>query len=734
MIIPFVTDISQRVSKILLPLQFLSNNMSNQVANNGDDAAAGNSENSDIKHPERRHSATPSDVMDMDHSVDDSTNLSAYRRDLSDAQMCRLEFLEDQFLQFKQFIEQRKGTKNPASKGNTKDSNNNQPVKRERKRVQQHIGKEKDLLKVGAYFTTSPSFINGVMRDYQVDGLNWLISLYDKGINGILADEMGLGKTLQSISMLGYLRHHKNIKGPHLVIVPLSTINNWIREFQRFIPDVRVLRGHCYKQDKGQLYKTLAAGRRSWDVVVTNYQFFVSEKTHFKRINYQYVILDEAQRCKNEHTQFSSLLRQITYRSILFLTGTPINNNLHELWAMLNLLLPEFFRDAEDFDSWFKVEDCIDPNHERSLRLKNILQPIMLRRIKAEVELNIPPKIKTTIFMPPTRAMRYWSKKVINRDIQLTRGAGYSVNFHMANIFPYLRQVTLHPYLMPGAEPEPFEEGQHLVDASSRMIVLDKLLARLYKRGSRVLIFSQFVVLLNILDDYLAWKGYKYSRLTGDTNTDERQVLLDDFNAPGSDKFIFMLTTRAGGVGINLPTADTVIFYDVDWNPQADFQAEDRAHRIGQTKQVHVFRFIVLGTVDESLYRCSYLKQALDKAIVKKSLGEAEISSAIKHHEEYLQVGSSIDVAAVDSQLDSIFEEIDRGARNPEQDTLFKEVYLKGTLKRRLSEERELDAIKPPPEPILPTIDLSGPAGYVYKPRKAKKARCYINENYSDEF
>lgn len=727
--IPFVGDISLRLGKCFPSLAILNQDkMNNQVGRDEDDPEIVRSSDASTKHPERRHSSTPSDVMELNQSVqsaDDSVNLSVYRKDLSDAQMRRLEFLEDQFTQFKVFIEQRHGNNNKTS---TKDLNNNQSPQQGRKRRQKPTEKAISYSKIVTYFTTSPPFIHGVMRDYQIDGLNWLISLYDKGINGILADEMGLGKTLQSISMLGYLKHHKNIKGPHLVIVPLSTIDNWIREFKRFLPDIRVLRGRYQNDDKRQLHDILKASRRSWDVVVTNYEFFVAEVNCFQRLNFQYVILDEAQRCKNEKTRLSLFLRKITYRSILFLTGTPINNNLHELWAMLNLLLPEFFRDAEDFDSWFKVEDCIDPKHEQSVRLKNILQPIMLRRIKAEVELNIPPKIKTTIFMPPTRAMKYWSKKVLNRDIQFVQGAGYNTNFRLVNVFPFLRQVTLHPYLIPSAEPEPYVEGQHLVDVSSRMIVLDKLLTRLYQRGSRVLIFSQYVIMLNILDDYLQWKGYKYSRITGDTKMDERQALLDDFNAPDSDKFVFMLTTRAGGVGINLPTADVVIFFDIDWNPQADFQAEDRAHRIGQTKQVHVIRFIVLGTVDEILYRYWYRKQALDKAIVKKSLGESEMISAIQHHEEYLQVGNSIDVEAVDGQLDSIFAEIDCGARNPEQDTLFKEVYLKATLKRRLSEELELDAIKPPPEPFLAEVDLSEPSGYVYRPRKAKKPRCYTHD------
>lgn len=455
---------------------------------------------------------------------------------------------------------------------------------------------------------------------------------------------------------------------------------------------------------------------------MTSYEFFVSESSYFTRLKYQYVIVDEGQRCKNEESLLAKALRKTTYRSILLLSGTPINNNLHELWALLNLLLPEIFPDADDFDSWFKVEDCIDPNNERAVRLKNILQPIMLRRIKADVELSIPPKIITTIFMPPTKEMKLWSKKVLAKDIQIVKGNGSMAHFSMANLYPYLREVTLHPYLMPGAEPEPHILGQHIVNASSRMIVLDKLLEKLKKRGSRVLIFSQFAMLLNILDDYLVWKGYKFSRLTGLTKQDERQALLDEFNDPGSDKFIFMITTRAGGVGINLPTADTVIFFDIDVNPQQDFQAEDRAHRIGQLKQVHVFRFIVLGTVDESLYEYSTRKMALDAAIIKKSMGHFDLKAAVKLHNEGIETINSIHIELVNRQLDDIFDEVDRGERTAEKGTLLKKVYLKQRQKRSRSEERELDSVKIEPEVEGETIDFNS-SGYTYRARSAKKLR-----------
>lgn len=361
--------------------------------------------NLDIKESnerKRRHLSTPSDVLESDESINQSsvgmsslsTADSEFHEAISRDRLRRLEFLESQFSTFAKFIEQRTEHRSPTEATDAKDSNNNREPGRLRTRKLEwtECKSDEEQQPQLMQFGESPKFICGQLRDYQVEGLNWLIKLFENGINGILADEMGLGKTLQAIAIIGYLKHYKRMTGPHVVIVPLSTIENWKREFERFLPGVRVLHGHC-RGDKRHLHEKITASRRSWDVVVTSYQFFVTEHTFFKRLNYQYVVLDEAQRCKNENSLLPKVLRQTNFRNLLFMTGTPINNNLHELWALLNLLLPDLFRNSDDFDEWFKVEDCIDPNHERAVRLKNILQPIMLRRIKADVEATIPPKI-----------------------------------------------------------------------------------------------------------------------------------------------------------------------------------------------------------------------------------------------------------------------------------------------------------------------------------------------------
>lgn len=640
------------------------------------------------------------DVIEGGSSTNQSgdASLREYQEATSRDRLRQLEYLESRISNFAKFTEDRLQSRNVRHKRKRvetdrsfEDANNNRPAKKSKNTTNDR----NELIK----YNESPAFIHGKLRNYQIDGLNWLISLYENGINGILADEMGLGKTLQAISFLGYLRNHRKIKGPHLIIVPLSTIDNWEREFARFLPGVRVLRGHC-RGSKIQLRETLTRPHPNWDVVITPYHFFISEHTYFKKLKYQFIVLDEAQRCKNEHSLLSQVLRCTLYRNMLFMTGTPINNNLHELWALLNLLLPDFFRHSADFDDWFKVNDCIDPEHERSQRLKKILQPIMLRRIKSDVEVTIPPKIKTILTMPPTREMNYWSKKVLCKDVNVLKSDGTNGKYSMKIIYPYLRAVTLHPYLIPGAESESSDlVGQDIVDVSSRMIVLDKLLTKLYQRGSRVLLFSQMARMLDILQDYLDWKGYKYSRMTGYTPQESRQNIIDEFNSPNSDTFIFIITTRTGGVGINLHTADTVIFYDIDWNPQADFQAEDRAHRIGQLKQVHVIRFVVSGTVDENLHDCSNRKQALDKAIIRNSLGDCSKYKAIEQHLRKLESVNSLDVTTVDEQLDEMFREIDLGERSAKNDNLIKHIRFQSKKTRSLSEDRDLERIKPAVEP-----------------------------------
>ncbi|KAL8615035.1 SWI/SNF-related matrix-associated actin-dependent regulator of chromatin subfamily A member 5 [Nucella lapillus] len=502
-------------------------------------------------------------------------------------------------------------------------------------------------------FEKSPSFVKtGDMRDYQVRGLNWMISLYENGINGILADEMGLGKTLQTISLLGYMKHYRNISSPHLVICPKSTLANWMAEFKRWVPSLRAVCLIGDAEERARFVREVMMPGE-WDVCVTSYEMCIKEKIVFKKFNWRYICIDEAHRIKNEKSKLSEIVREFKSTNRLLLTGTPLQNNLHELWALLNFLLPDVFNNADDFDAWFNTENCLD-NNQMVERLHNVLRPFLLRRIKADVEKKLPPKKETKIFVGLSKMQRDLYTKILMKDIDVVNGAGKSDKMRLLNILMQLRKCTNHPYLFDGMEPgPPYTTDAHLADNCGKMVILDKLLPRLKDNDSRVLIFSQMTRMLDILEDYCFWKGYEYCRLDGSTPHEDRQKSILEYNDPESTKFIFMLSTRAGGLGINLASADIVILYDSDWNPQVDLQAMDRAHRIGQKKQVRVFRFITDNTVEERIVERAEMKLRLDNVVIQQGrlvdsaankLGKDEMLNMIRH-------GASQVFAAKDSQI-----------------------------------------------------------------------------------
>ncbi|XP_045151784.1 probable global transcription activator SNF2L1 isoform X2 [Echinops telfairi] len=516
-------------------------------------------------------------------------------------------------------------------------------------------------------FEVSPSYVKGgPLRDYQIRGLNWLISLYENGVNGILADEMGLGKTLQTIALLGYLKHYRNLLGPHLVLVPKSTLHNWMDEFKRWLPSLRVI---CFVGDKD----TRAAFIRDemmpgeWEVCVTSYEMVIKEKSVFKKFHWRYLVIDEAHRIKNEKSKLSEIVREFKSTNRLLLTGTPLQNNLHELWALLNFLLPEVFHSADEFDSWFDTKNCLG-DQKLVERLHAVLKPFLLRRIKTDVEKSLPPKKEIKVYLGLSKMQREWYTKILMKDIDVLNSAGKMDKMRLLNILMQLRKCCNHPYLFDGAEPgPPYTTDEHIVINSGKMVVLDKLLAKLKEQGSRVLIFSQMTRLLDILEDYCMWRNYEYCRLDGQTPHEEREDAIEAFNSPGSSKFIFMLSTRAGGLGINLASADVVIIYDSDWNPQVDLQAMDRAHRIGQKKPVRVFRLITDNTVEERIVERAEIKLRLDSIVIQQGRLIDQQSNKLAK-EEMLQMirhGASHVFASKESELteENITTILERGER-----------------------------------------------------------------------
>ncbi|KGG51318.1 hypothetical protein DI09_39p120 [Mitosporidium daphniae] len=477
------------------------------------------------------------------------------------------------------------------------------------------------------------------MRHYQLEGLNWLISLYENNVNGILADEMGLGKTLQTLAFIGYLKMICNTDEPILIVAPKSTIINWLQESNKWIPDLKTLVLHGDKSERANIIKSIKSdtskdGVAPFDVLITSYEIGMIERSFIKKIKWVYLVIDEAHRIKNEQSLLSQIVRLIPTNYRLLITGTPLQNNLHELWALLNFLMPELFSSSEEFDEWFlqlsssktaKQDNSSSDNIIDQLRM--LLKPCLLRRLKLDVEKGLPPKKEICLFVPPSPMQKLWYQKILEKDIEsliLPKHPGLGklpATTRLMNIVMQLRKCCNHPYLFDGAEPgPPYAAGFHLIENSGKMIALHKLLVRCKENGSRVLIFSQMSRMLDIIEDFCDahFLLLDYCRIDGQTDSDVRVRYVEEYNAPNSSKFIFLLTTRAGGLGINLYTADVVVIYDSDWNPQADLQAQDRAHRIGQKKPVKVFRLLTENSIEERILDKSLRKLRLDQLVIQR--------------------------------------------------------------------------------------------------------------------
>lgn len=530
-------------------------------------------------------------------------------------------------------IDQKQATGKSSEKSSS--SSNRRKRKSEKEEDAELINNEEEELEDSSshFLTESPNYIDGKLRDYQIQGLNWLISLYENRLSGILADEMGLGKTLQTISFLGYLRYYEKIDGPFLVIVPKSTLDNWRREFGKWTKDVNVVVLQGDKESRSQIINEVLL-KANFDVCITSFEMVIREKAKLSKFRWQYMVIDEAHRIKNEQSSLSQIIRLFYSKNRLLITGTPLQNNLHELWALLNFLLPDVFGDNEIFNEWFEKnnnsidgedgeseEKAEEKDKEAVEKLRKILSPFLLRRVKSDVEKSLLPKKEVNVYVGMTSMQIKWYRNLLQKDIEAVNGqvGKREGKTRLLNIVMQLRKCCNHPYLFDGAEPgPPFTNDEHLVYNSGKMIVLDKLLKKLREQGSRVLIFSQMSRLLDILEDYCYLRDYEYCRIDGSTDHEDRIQAIDDYNAPDSKKFIFLLTTRAGGLGINLTTADVVILFDSDWNPQADLQAMDRAHRIGQKKQVKVFRFVTENAIEEKVLERAAQKLRLDQLVIQQ--------------------------------------------------------------------------------------------------------------------
>ncbi|KFK37293.1 hypothetical protein AALP_AA4G238600 [Arabis alpina] len=498
--------------------------------------------------------------------------------------------------------------------------------------------------------------VTATLKPHQVEGISWLIHKYQLGVNVILGDEMGLGKTLQAISFLSYLKFHQSLPGPFLVLCPLSVTDGWISEISRFTPKLEVFRYVGDKDCRRSLRKLMydhvkksssKGGLLPFDVLLTTYDIALMDQDFLSQIPWQYAVIDEAQRLKNPNSVlYNVLLDQFLIPRRLLITGTPIQNNLTELWALMHFCMPLVFGTLDQFLFAFKESgeflSGLDASNVKEVykSLKFILGAFMLRRTKSLLiesgNLVLPPLTELTVMVPLVSLQKKIYTSILRKELPglLALSSGASNHTSLQNIVIQLRKACSHPYLFPGIEPEPFEEGEHLVQASGKLLVLDQLLKRLHDIGHRVLLFCQMTSTLDILQDFMELRRYSYERLDGSVRAEERFAAIKSFSAKtergldseadASNAFVFMISTRAGGVGLNLVAADTVIFYEQDWNPQVDKQALQRAHRIGQISHVLSINLVTEHTVEEVILRRAERKLQLSHNVVGDNMEEKE--------------------------------------------------------------------------------------------------------------
>ena len=535
---------------------------------------------------------------------------------------------------------------------------------------------------------------------YQAVGVDWLISLFENGLNGVIADEMGLGKTLQTIVFLAHLQAH-NVAGPFIVIAPLSTLSSWCDECARWCPQLKVMRYHGNPEERRLLREQLSHSKRAAQtpILITSYEIAMNDQSHLRRYSWKLMVVDEGHRLKNTQSKLLTTLKSFPTENRLLLTGTPLQNNLRELWSLLNFLLPTVFDSLAKFERWFDFDSVLASEggqaklleRERSERLisklHDVLHPFVLRRLKVDV-LQLPPKREYVLYCPMVRVQGQWYREIVEGKLRaLTSGRG---GLNMRNVMMQLQKVCDCPYLVKAAawmepddalaaeeedeeqaaEPEAVEDENatlvskvknrkrkaasqldskrpakakaaqwsnaaihaDLLQSCGKLQVVDKTIRYVLAHKQKVLIFSGFTRMLDLLATLVdcGQYGSSYIRIDGSTPALQRGEQVKAFNADTSDApCIALLSTRAAGLGINLASASTVVLYDTDWNPQMDAQAMDRAHRLGSQHDVAVLRLLTPASVEMSKYGRAQRKTVLTNIVMPKNKfkGEEEPSA-----------------------------------------------------------------------------------------------------------
>merc|ERR1719412_3531360 len=384
-------------------------------------------------------------------------------------------------------------------------------------------------------------------------------------------------------------------------------------------------------------FSLIRSGR--FNVLVTTYEYVIREKAILCKLRWKYMIIDEGHRMKNHNNKLTVTINQFyTTSHRLLLTGTPLQNKLPELWSLLNFLLPSIFKACNTFEQWFNAPfaitgEKVELNEEETIliirRLHKVLRPFLLRRLKKDVESQLPDKVEYIIKCEMSGLQRTLYTQMQEKGIMKTEQTGgkrKSGAKALLNTIMQLRKLCNHPFMFQHIEESYTNHtgmrdlGPDIYRSSGKFELIDRILPKMKESGHRILMFCQMTTCMTIIEDYFNYKGYKFLRLDGMTKADDRAEQLKQFNNPNSDIFIFLLSTRAGGLGLNLQTADTVIIFDSDWNPHQDLQAQDRAHRIGQKNEVRVLRLMVVNSVEERILAAARYKLNMDEKVIQAGM------------------------------------------------------------------------------------------------------------------
>jgi SNF2 family DNA or RNA helicase len=457
-----------------------------------------------------------------------------------------------------------------------------------------------------------PKSVNASLRRYQHEGVNWLQFLREYGLSGILADDMGLGKTLQTLVHIQLEKDAGRLTEPALVIAPVSLMGNWRREAERFCPDLRCLVIH------GADRHEVSGSTHEHDLVIAPYSLLPRDREGWLQAKWHLVVLDEAQNIKNASTHAAQVAGELQARHRLCLSGTPMENNLGEIWSLFHFLMPGFLGSQKRFTELFRnpIEKRGDPEALQQLRAR--VTPFMLRRTKALVAGELPPKVETVMRVELSgkqadlyETIRLGMEKTV-REALTTRGLAKS-QITILDALLKLRQVCCDPHLLK-------LDAAKKVKTSAKLEQLMQMLPEMLAEGRRILLFSQFTSMLTLIEAELAKRKIAWVKLTGQSQ--KRDDLISRFTS--GEVPLFLISLKAGGVGLNLPQADTVIHYDPWWNPAVETQATDRAHRIGQTQSLWVVKLVAQGTIEERILALQERKAALAESIYSGSVARKQ--------------------------------------------------------------------------------------------------------------